>query len=377
MKIHEYQARDLFREYGIPTTSGVVVDTPEEAARAASELGLPVVLKAQVYVGGRGKAGGVKVISSSRDVAPAAKAILGLTIKGLPVRKLLVAEAVYIRKEVYLSLLIDRGGSRIVFLGCSEGGVEIEETAKKTPEKIIRLPVRARDLENLSPEQLLPFASSLFSDPILASATADIMVGMGKMFHQRDCSLIEINPLVVDGMGSVIAIDGKVLMDDNALFRQERNLALKQMDADDPEAKNGSVSFVQLDGNIGCMVNGAGLAMATMDIVKHFGGSPANFLDAGGSSDPGKVVHGFEMILQDPNVKVIFLNIFGGITRCDDIVKGILDAKSQFDVPVPIVIRLAGTNEKEGKELLRGTDLIVAESLEEGARTAVAIGRSA
>ncbi|MDO8683341.1 MAG: ADP-forming succinate--CoA ligase subunit beta [Armatimonadota bacterium] len=374
MKIHEYQAKELFRDFGIPTPKDMVATSPEEAVRAVEELGLPVVLKAQVHVGGRGKAGGVKVVRVMEEVERTAGAILALTIKGLPVEKLLVTSAVDIRSEVYLSLLIDRGASKIAFIGCAEGGVEIEQTAKESPEKILRFEVPASSLGRLRANECLPFAQKLFPSQEHAAKAAGIMVAMGEMFQRRDCSLIEINPLVVDGDGAVIALDAKVIFDDNALFRQPDNLSFRE---ESDEAKNGGVSFVQLDGQIGCMVNGAGLAMATMDIIKHFGGSPANFLDAGGSSDPNKVVTGFKMILQDKNVKVIFLNIFGGITRCDDIVKGILEAKEKFHVPVPIVIRLAGTNEEEGRALLAGTDLILAESLEQGARQVVEMGERA
>ena len=381
MKIHEYQAKSLFREYGIPTTKDLVASTPDEALAAAQTLGLPVVLKAQVHVGGRGKAGGVEVIDEMDNVAPTAKTILGLTIKDLPVRKLLVASASEIRKEVYLSLLIDRAASRVVFIGCADGGVEIEETAKTAPEKILRFEVPAGSLAQLTPEECIPFAAQLFTVVRNAEQAAAIMSGMARMFVERDCSLIEINPLVVDGEGSVIALDAKVLLDDNALFRQPGNLEFAKVDLSEEDSKsngngNSGLSFVELDGQIGCMVNGAGLAMATMDIVKHFGGAPANFLDVGGSSDPMKVVNGFKMILADKNVKVILLNIFGGITRCDDIVNGILEARKQFPVPVPIVIRLAGTNEEEGRRLLEGTGMIVSDSLEGGAKKAVEIGRN-
>ncbi|MBI2843238.1 MAG: ADP-forming succinate--CoA ligase subunit beta [Armatimonadetes bacterium] len=376
MKIHEYQAKELFREYGIPTASDIAVSTAEEAVRAAEKLGLPAVLKAQVHVGGRGKAGGIKLVETMDQVATTAEAILSMSIKGLPVRKLLVASAVNIKKEVYLSLLIDRGASKVVFIGCSEGGVEIEQTAKTSPEKILRFETPVSSLGALKEEECLPFARKLFPDAGQAGAAARIMAAMGRMFVERDCSLIEINPLVVDENGTVIALDAKVLLDDNALFRQPKNLELREEDPEETAARNGHLSFVRLDGEIGCMVNGAGLAMATMDIVKHFGGSPANFLDVGGSSDPKKVVDGFKLILEDKSVKVIFLNIFGGITRCDDIVKGILAAREQFDVRVPIVIRMAGTNEAEGRALLEGTDMMVADSLEEGAKTVVEIGKS-
>ena len=380
MKIHEYQAKVLFGEYGIPTTRDIMVKTSPDAYNAARILGLPVILKAQVHAGGRGKAGGVKLARRLDNVVPLAEEILGLTIKDLPVRKLLVGSAVDIRSEHYLSVLIDRGVSKVVFIGCAEGGMEIEETAKTCPGKILRFEVPAARLSELTEAECLPFATDLMTDPAPAAETARIMVAMAKMLKQRDCSLIEINPLVVDESGSVIALDGKVVLDDNALFRHPETAELRDVEAEDPDetaAREGNLTFVRLDGDIGCMVNGAGLAMATMDIVKHFGGSPANFLDAGGSSDPNKVVAGFKLILQDPRVKVIFINIFGGITRCDDIAKGILAARDQFEMRVPIVIRLVGTNEQEGCALIAGTEMICANTLEEGAKMAVAISQKA
>ncbi len=378
MKIHEYQAKELFQEFGLPTSTGKVAATAAAAESIATELGLPVVLKAQVHVGGRGKAGGVKIVSEAAEVKPTAEKILGLTIKGLPVRKLLVAPAVDIQTEVYLSLLIDRGASRFVFIGCAAGGVEIEETAKTAPEKILRFEVDADKIAVLSPNDCLPLARKLLSDERQAGETAAIMATMGKLFAAKDCSLVEINPLIVDDSGQVVALDAKMLFDDNALPRQPANVELRDLDFEDQDeldAKAGGLSFIRLDGDIGCMVNGAGLAMATMDIIKHFGGSPANFLDVGGSSNPEKVVLAFKLILKDPSVKIILINIFGGITRCDDIAKGILLAREQFEVKVPIVIRLVGTNQEAGRRLLAGTDMIVAATLEEGARKAVEIAR--
>jgi succinyl-CoA synthetase beta subunit len=374
MKIHEYQAKGLFREFGIPVQAGAAVASPHEAAAAAGEMGLPVVLKAQVHVGGRGKAGGVKLVDKAEAVAPAAQRILGLTIKGLPVRKILVSPAVDIASEVYLSLLIDRGASKLVFIGCAEGGVEIEETAKTSPEKILRLEVPSARIGALEPADCLAFARNLFSGPAHARAAAVLMTKMARLFKERDCELIEINPLVITGQGDLLALDAKVLLDDNGLFRHPQNEALRDVDsenADELEAKRAGLTFIRLDGNIGCMVNGAGLAMATMDIIKHFGGAPANFLDVGGSSNPNKVVTAFKAILKDPKVRLILINIFGGITRCDDIARGILAAREQIHVPVPIVVRLVGTNQKEGRALLKDTEMTVASTLEEGARLAV------
>ena len=370
MKIHEYQAKRLFREYGITAPDGVVARTPEEAVAAAATMSMPVVLKAQVHVGGRGKAGGVKVVSDPDAVSSTAADILGLTIKDLPVKKILVTPGVNIAKEVYLSILLDRNVRKVVFIGCADGGVEIEHTAKEAPEKIHRLECAASQLTDLPADMLRDFAGKLFEEEGQVSAAVDLMQRLGKLFRESDASLIEINPLIVDDQGEVIALDGKMLLDDNALFRHPELAELRDMDsedADELEAAEVGLSFIRLEGSIGCMVNGAGLAMATMDTIKHFGGEPANFLDVGGSSDPQKVVAAFRVILKDPSVKVILVNIFGGITRCDDIAKGMLVAKSEMEINVPIIIRLVGTNEKEGKALLVGTELTPADTLEAGA----------
>jgi succinyl-CoA synthetase beta subunit len=299
--------------------------------------------------------------------------ILGLTIKDLPVNKLLVTPGVNIATEVYLSILLDRNTRKVVFIGCADGGVEIEQTAKEAPQKIQRLECSANELTDLPAEKLEAFASKIFDDAKQISETVDIMQRMGKLFREADASLIEINPLIVDDQGEVIALDGKMLLDDNALFRHPELADLRDMDsedADELDAAEVGLSFIRLEGSIGCMVNGAGLAMATMDTIKHFGGEPANFLDVGGSSDPQKVVAAFRVILKDPSVKVILVNIFGGITRCDDIAKGMLQAKAEMEINVPIIIRLVGTNEAEGKALLEGTELTPADTLEGGATKA-------
>jgi succinyl-CoA synthetase beta subunit len=377
MKIHEYQAKALFRQAGIPAPDGMVARTPKEAEDAAQKLGLPVVLKAQVHVGGRGKAGGVKVVGKAEDIGPTAEKILGLEIKGLQVKKILVTPAAEIATEVYLSILIDRGARKAVFIGCADGGVEIEVTAKESPEKILRCEVPAAQLRDLPKAQVKEFASQLFSDAAQAEQCVEIMVKMARLFAEKDAALVEINPLIVDDKGQVIALDAKMMIDDNALFRHPELVELRDMDEEDADelyAKEQGLSFIRLDGNIGCMVNGAGLAMATMDTIKHFGGDPANFLDVGGSSNPKKVVTAFKLILKDPNVKVILINIFGGITRCDDIARGILQAMDEMDVPVPIAIRLKGTNEEEGLKLLEGTELHPAQTLEEGAKLAGKLG---
>lgn len=380
MKLHEYQAKALFREAGIPAPDGIVARTPDEAVAAAEQLGLPVVIKAQVHVGGRGKAGGVKLCFKPEEVRPTAEAILGLTIKDLPVRQVLVTPAAEIATEVYLSILIDRGTRTAAFIGCADGGVEIEVTAAESPEKILRCDVPATELRNVPRARLQEFAAGLFSDADQAEQAIDLMIKLARVFAEKDCSLCEINPLIVDDKGTVVALDAKVILDDNALFRHPDIEELRDPDEthqDELDAAAKGLSFIRLDGSIGCMVNGAGLAMATMDTIKHFGGDPANFLDVGGSSNPDKVVAAFQLILKDPKVKVILINIFGGITRCDDIAKGILASLEQFEVPVPIVIRLKGTNEEEGRALLADTDLITVQGLDEGATKAAGIGGSA
>lgn len=380
MKLHEYQAKALFREYGINAPEDRAVSTADAAVEAAEAFGLPVVIKAQVHVGGRGKAGGVKVVTEASEVRSTAEAILNLTIKELPVRKVMIAAALNIDKEVYLSLLLDRGERGLIYVGCADGGVEIEETAKTNPEKILKLSCTHAELANPDEERLLAFAKQLFDDNAQAKATAVMMKQMATLFLEKDAALIEINPLITDDKGEVIALDAKMMVDDNALFRHPELEALRDMDSEDQDeldAHANGLSFIRLDGNIGCMVNGAGLAMATMDTIKHFGGNPANFLDVGGSSDPQKVVEAFKLILKDKNITAILINIFGGITRCDDIAKGILESMKIMDVPVPIVIRLVGTNEKEGRALLEGTSLTTATTLEAGAIKAVELGGKA
>ncbi len=377
MKLHEYQAKALFREVGIPCPPDRAVSTAAEAVEAATGLGLPVVLKAQVHAGGRGKAGGVKLVSTIEEVKPTAEKILALTIKDLPVRKLLVAPAVEIKKEVYLSILIDRGTRKAIFVGCAEGGIEIEETAKKDPGAILRHEVAAKDLRTLEHSKVMPFALKLFSNPTQAAEVADIMVKLAKLFAEKDASLIEINPLIADGHDKIVALDAKMILDDNAMFRHADLEPLRDMDSenqDELDAKAQGLSFIPLDGTIGCMVNGAGLAMATMDTIKHVGGNPANFLDVGGSSSPDKVVAAFRLILKNPKIKAILINIFGGITRCDDIARGIVQSLELMDVPVPIVVRLVGTNEEQGRKILEGTKLYTAKSLVEGARKATELG---
>jgi succinyl-CoA synthetase beta subunit len=292
--------------------------------------------------------------------------------------KLLVVPAVTTQAEACLSLFVDRAASKLVFVGCAEGGVDLEQTARSAPEKILRLELPAVRHEAPAPGEYEPFAGRLFPHPMHAAVVERIMAAMERVFRERDCSVIEINPLAVARDGRVLALNTKILFDDNALFRQPANLALRNGEVVDPAevaARDEGLSFIGLDGNIGCMVNGAGLAMATLDTIKHLGGAPANFLDVGGSSSMRKIISGFEIILLNPRVNVAFINIFGGITRCDDVARGILLAIEENLVRVPIVIRLVGTNEQEGRALLAGRGLTVAETLEEGAQKAVEIGR--
>jgi succinyl-CoA synthetase beta subunit len=387
MNIHEYQAQDLLRQCGMPVLPGKVVASPSDAAAAAREIGFPVVVKAQVHSGGRGKAGGVRVARDEPSVLDAAEAILSLRIQGLPVRKLLVAPAVGIDSEAYLSLLVDRAKSRLVFVACATGGVDIEETARRAPDTILRLEVPVNgDSPAPSRARYEPLSNQLFGNGAAGRAVAEVMASMEQCLRSRDCALVEVNPLAMTREGTVVALDAKITLDDNALFRQPENLALREPESESNEqadrlAREAGLSFVPLDGDIGCMVNGAGLAMATMDTLKYFGGDPANFLDVGGSSNPAKVINAFKIILSNPRVKVVFINIFGGITRCDDVARGLLDTFAQYQVSVPIVVRLAGTNDEAGRALLAadqhlvGSGLVVAATLEEGAEKAVEIAR--
>jgi succinyl-CoA synthetase beta subunit len=357
MKLHEYQAKGLLREAGIPVPDGATADTPQAARATAEKLGFPVMIKAQVLVGGRGKAGGVKMASAPQEAEEKARAILGMQIKGITVEKVLVARAVDIASEFYMSLTIDRTARTVQCIASASGGMEIEEVAAHEPHRIVRFaldpeagPVRAEHFTDLS---------RAFPAPAAAQAWT-ILEGMYRLFSEKDCSLVEINPCALTPEGRLIAADAKVIFDDNGLFRHPELEAYRSPEeyaADEMEARAAGLSFVSLDGTIGCIVNGAGLAMATMDLVKHFGGSPANFLDVGGSSNPEKVLNALRIILRNRRVAAILINIFGGITRCDDIARGILMARSQLSIPVPLVIRLIGTNEKEGRALLSSAGL--------------------
>ena len=372
MKIHEYLARNLFAEYGIPVANGDVAQTPDEAVAIARKVGLPVVIKAQVLVGGRGKAGGVKVVTSENELIFEFNRIKGLNIKGYAVERLLVAKAIDIKKEYYLAVTIDNIKGDVVIIISAEGGVEIEETAKTHPDKILKFYMQGSKI--LDEARWAPVAAQIFGDLRLQKSATSILEKLLKLFFEKDCSLAEINPFVINGEGNLMAADAKVIFDDNALDRHPELVVLRDMkyeDADELEAKEKGLSFVKLEGNVGCIVNGAGLAMGTMDAVNLLGGRPANFLDVGGSSNPEKVLNALKIILRNKDIKVILINIFGGITRCDDIANGILTALKQINIPVPLVIRLTGTNEKEAKVLLTSAGLTTFSSMRQAVTEAV------
>ncbi len=377
MKLQEFQAKRIFGQFGIPVPLGEVAATPAEARAIAERLGGTVVIKSQVLVGGRGKAGGIKLAKSPEEAEQVAGRILGMSIKGLTVKKVLVDPAADIRKELYLGMVLDRGSRRVVIMASSEGGVDIEEVAAQTPERIITAAVdpclglreyQARDLAlsiGLPKEQLGKFAA--------------ICQSLYECYMKCDASLAEINPLAILGDNRLVALDGKMVLDDSALFRHADLAAMRDEDEETPEereARANDLSYVKLDGEIGCMVNGAGLAMATMDIIKHYGGSPANFLDVGGGAKAEKVAAALRIILTDPNVKAVLLNIFGGITRCDEVARGILQALKQVPTQIPMVVRLVGTNYEEGRAILAEAKMATAETLAEAAQKAVAAARA-
>ncbi len=354
MNIHEYQAKEILREHGIPVPPGGVARTPEEAERLARGYGGMTVVKAQVHAGGRGKAGGVKLAADATAAREAAAEILGMEIKGLTVDRVLVTPAVDITSEAYVGIVLDRTSQRPVFMVSAEGGVDIEEVAATNPDAITRFAVDPR--YGLLPHQAMSLAFALYSDIQLVRQASRIIAGLFDAYEAAGATLAEINPLIVNEAGEVLAIDAKMNIDDNALFRLPKIEAMRDLDSEDPaetRARDAGLSYIQLDGNVGCCVNGAGLAMATMDLVKYYGGSPANFLDIGGSSNPDKVVVALEIITADPNVKAILFNIFGGITRCDDVARGIVEATKRIEIDMPIAIRLTGTNEQEAVEILR------------------------
>jgi succinyl-CoA synthetase beta subunit len=374
VNIHEYQAKEIFRKNGIPIPPGEVATTPAEAEAIARKFGGTVVVKAQVHAGGRGKAGGVKLARTPADVKSIAAQILKLRIKDLPVKKVLVTPAADIASEAYVGIIIDRASKRAVFMVSPAGGIDIEEVAAKTPEKIRRHAVDPR--YGLQAYEAMELAFFLYPDVKQARPAAKILQQLYKAFTKSGASLAEINPLVTIPAGDVLALDAKMVIDDNEIDRHPDIAALRDESSEDPsevEARNANLTFIKLDGNVGCVVNGAGLAMATMDLVKYYGGEPANFLDIGGSSNPEKVVNALRIITSDPNVKAILFNIFGGITRTDDVANGIVTATEQNPLKVPLVIRLTGTNEEIAVQILKKAGMTAMTDMDEAVKKAVAL----
>ncbi len=373
MNIHEYQAKEIFTAHGLPVPGGKVATTVDEAVSLAEGYGLPVMVKSQVLTGGRGKAGGVKFCPAMEDVRKAAGDILGMDIKGHTVHKVLITPAVDIDSEFYVGMLIDRNTQRVLLMCSAEGGVEIEQVAKDTPDLIFKHAIDPRF--GLLDHEAMELGMRLVpGDVKKARQLAAAMQKLYTAFVAADASLAEINPWIFTPEGKGHAIDAKMNLDDNAMFRHPEYEDLRDTAAEDPgerAAREAGLSFVKLEGNVGCLVNGAGLAMATMDLVKYYGGKPANFLDIGGSSNPEKVVSALSIILKDPEVKAILFNIFGGITRCDDVAKGIIKATESMDISVPIVVRLTGTNETEGRALLTKTALHPADTMDEAVQKAI------
>ncbi len=366
MKIHEYQAKELFEEYGIPVQEQVVVDNPKDARAGAEKLGGTVVVKAQVLVGGRGKAGGVKLAENPEEAEEKAKAILGLTIKDIPVEKVMITKAADIQREYYLGLTLDRTAKSLILMMSKAGGVDIEDLAVNRPEEIIRLHIDP--VQGVDEIELRKALEHVFDTTELIRQGEDVVHKLFKLYMEKDCTLVEINPYAMIDGDKLLALDAKINFDDNADYKHPEYAKMKnpeEYSEDEIEARQSGLSFVSMDGDIGCIVNGAGLAMATMDIIKLYGGNPANFLDVGGSSNPEKVLNALRIITRNPKVKAILINIFGGITRCDDIAKGILMAMEQIDIKLPMVIRLIGTNEEEGRAMLKEKGFAVAESLSE------------
>jgi succinyl-CoA synthetase beta subunit len=374
VNIHEYQAKEILRGYGVPIPPGDVASTAAEAEQIARRIGRTVVVKAQVHAGGRGKAGGVKLAKTPEEAREVASKILGMQIKGLTVQKVLVTDAADIASEAYVGIILDRASKKPVFMVSPAGGIDIEEVAAKTPEKIMRLPIDTR--YGLMPFQAMELGFFLYPDAAKARAAAKIMQQLYRAFMDNGASLAEINPLVVTPNGDVIALDAKMSIDDNELDRLPKIAALRDESAEEPsevQARNANLTFIKLDGNVGCVVNGAGLAMATMDLVKFYGGEPANFLDIGRSSNPEKVVNALKIITADPNVKAILFNIFGGITRTDDVANGIVTATTQNPLKVPIVIRLTGTNEEIAVKILTENGFSAMTDMDEAVQRAVTL----
>ncbi|MFO3701544.1 ADP-forming succinate--CoA ligase subunit beta [Staphylococcus felis] len=382
MNIHEYQGKEIFRSMGVAVPEGRVAFSAEEAVEKAKELDTDVyVVKAQIHAGGRGKAGGVKIAKSLSEVETYANELLGKVLvthqtgpEGKEVKRLYVEEGADIQKEYYVGFVIDRATDRVTLMASEEGGTEIEEVAAKTPEKIFKETIDP--VVGLAPYQARRIAFNINIPKESVNKAVKFLISLYNVFIEKDCSIVEINPLVLTGDGNVLALDSKINFDDNALFRHKDILALRDLDEEDPkeiEASKYDLSYIALDGNIGCMVNGAGLAMATMDTINHFNGNPANFLDVGGGATKEKVTEAFKIILGDSNVKGIFVNIFGGIMRCDVIAEGIVAAVKEVDLTLPLVVRLEGTNVDQGKQILKESGLAIepASTMAEGAQKIV------
>jgi succinyl-CoA synthetase beta subunit len=388
MKIHEYQAKAILAKFGVPVPRGEVISKKEDARAVAKRLGTPVVVvKAQIHAGGRGKAGGVKLAKSADEAASLADSILGMTLvtpqtgpEGRVVRRLLIEEGLDIKREIYLSILVDRAVGAPVFMASAAGGMEIEEVAKEHPEAILRQAIRPET--GFQPYHARKLAYGLGFSPELASVALPFMQSLYRAFIETDASLLEINPCVITGDGRLVALDAKVNFDDNALFRHPEFNDLRDLDEETPlevEASKFKLNYIKLDGTIACLVNGAGLAMATMDIIKLSGGSPANFLDVGGDASETRVKNAFRILLSDPNVKAVFVNVFGGILRCDVLASGIVNSAKELNIKVPMVVRMEGTNVEKGQEILRnsGLNFTVAHGMKDGAEKAVALAGAA
>lgn len=378
MKIHEYQAKTILSSYGIPVDDYILCNRVEEVPEAYRKLGPEkAVIKAQVLTGGRGKAGGVKIVNNAGEALQEAKRIFGMNIKGFMVEKVIVSKAVAIAKEYYVSFTIDRNTRSVLLMMSASGGMEIEEVAKISPEKIHRFHIDP--FTGLPAYKARELAFLLFNSIDQVNQMTAILQELYRLFVEQDASLVEINPLVKTTGGDLLAIDAKMTFDDNALYRHPAIKMLAEPDEDEKTeayAREKGFSYVRMEGKIGCMVNGAGLAMATMDMIQLYGGKPANFLDIGGSSNPQKVIDAMSLLLKDKNVNVVLINIFGGITRCDDVAKGLLEAFKTIQSTIPVVVRLTGTNEQEGRDLLKGSRFQVAETMSEATGIAVKISQS-
>lgn len=385
MKIHEYQAKSLLAKYGVPVPRGEVAFTPEEAEVAAKQFGGAAVIKAQIHAGGRGKGGGVKLAKDLAEARALAEKILGMTLithqtgpEGQLVKRVLVEETMPIAKEFYAGITLDRATGKNVFMASSEGGVEIEEVAAHSPEKILKEQIEPGF--GLSAYQARNLAFGIGIPAASVNAAASAMQALVKAYEAYDCSLAEINPLILTQDGRIVALDAKINLDDNALYRHKDLLELRDFAEEDPlevEASKFSLNYIKLDGNVACMVNGAGLAMATMDIVKYAGGSPANFLDVGGGANAEQIKNAFRILLSDPEVKAVFINIFGGILRCDILATGVVNAAKELGFNVPVVVRMEGTNVEEGKKILleSGFNFTVADGMKDGAEKVVAVAK--